>query len=411
MRRFAALLCLLFTLCGARTAQQLFEEAQGAYGRKDYPAYLVAMTELAALRPSHPVVVANHAGALALNGRADEAVRALQRIAAMRVAVDLADKDFDSLRGREDFRAIESALQALRGERISSASGSIRIPHRDLITEAITWDPKTRTFLVSAARKRKIYRLTPGGKMTELVGEKIWAVNGLGIDVRRRILWATSSPYERVEGFVKGRDEMDVALFAFHADSGALIARYNPPDDGRPHFFDDLTVAPDGTVFVSDSRGSLFRLTPGAGELERFAPSAALRSPQGSAWSDGILYVADYGGAIWAVDGATGDAARMALPEDFAPIGIDGLELHGGDLIAIQNGVQPNRVVRLTIGRPRTRVTSWKIVEMNHPLMDEPTIGTMVGRDFWFLAASQGGRFDAPEPRTLHDAVVLRIRL
>src|SRR6476619_6072267 len=107
MRRI--LLCSLAVLTLAatqKTAQQLYEDARAAYGRKDYPAYAAAMESLAALRPQHPIAIGGYAGALALSNRGPESVAQLERLLAMHVAPDLDDHDLDGIREREDFKAL-----------------------------------------------------------------------------------------------------------------------------------------------------------------------------------------------------------------------------------------------------------------------------------------------------------------
>jgi sugar lactone lactonase YvrE len=276
---------------------------------------------------------------------------------------------------------------------VTHSKVAFKVPGKDLITEAIAYDPKTNAFFVSAVHKRKILRVA-NGVAKDFVTANINGVNGLGVDTKRRILYATSMSYERVENFDK---DAKGELVAFDVDSGALKARYEAPADA---FLDDLTVAPDGTVYVSDSKGSVLRLHDG--RLTRFA--TGMRSAQGSAFGNGLLYVADYGGAIWAVDPRTGDAARLQLPDDFTAVGIDGLELAGNSLFAIQNGVTPNRVVRLDV--EGMRITRWEIFEMNHPDFDEPTIGAIARGGFYFIANSQGETISKGKPS--REAVVLR---
>src|SRR3954452_14781556 len=113
MRRALAAAALFFAFSlVAQTPQQLYQTAKAAYDRKDYPAYLAAMETLARLRPQHPLIRANYAGALALNGRAEESVAQLRRLIAMSVATDLTDHDFDALRSRDDFRDVEKSNEA-----------------------------------------------------------------------------------------------------------------------------------------------------------------------------------------------------------------------------------------------------------------------------------------------------------
>jgi sugar lactone lactonase YvrE len=399
MRKKWPVFLLFLSLCYAtKTPQQLYEEAKAAYDRKDFAAYAAVMSELRELRPSHPTVLFNYAGSLALTGRGDEAIAQLRRLAAMHLAMDLSDTDLDSIRQRAEFREIEQAMQETRTKRITHSVTAFRLP-KGLLTESIASDPTSRSFFVSSVRKRKILRVDANGKAHDFVTKDIWGVNGLGVDAKRRILYATSMPYDRVEGFDKNGGAKG-ALFAFDLGSGKVIGQYEAPPDT---FLDDLTVAPDGTVYVSNSQGSVLRLADG--KLTTFA--RGMRSAQGSAFGNGMLYVADYGGAIWAVDPRTGDAAKLQLPDDFAAVGIDGLDYHDGTLLAVQNGVQPNRVVRLTLDG--MRVSRAEILEMNHPDMDEPTIGVAARGAFYFIANSQGNTIAGGKEGREH--VVLKIPL
>jgi sugar lactone lactonase YvrE len=388
-----ALLLLLLTLVAAepKTPQQLATEARAAYDRKAWPEYLALNEQLAAALPDHPIVIFNHGGALALNGRPADAMRELQRLGAMELVLDLSDTDLDSLRSRDDFRAVEARMRAIAATPVAKSSIAFRIPSKELTTEAIAYDAKSGAFFVSSVKKRKIVRIARDGSITDFVTAGIWGSNGLGIDAKRRLLYATSTASERSDGYAK---EIDVALFAFDLDNGKLVAKYDAPKDGR-HYFDDLTVADDGTVYVSDASGAVYRLKDG--KLAEFAKG--MRAPQGSAIRGGALYVADYGGAIWSVDLRSGKTKALELPSDFAAVGIDGMEIYGDSLIAIQNGVNPHRVVRLTL--QGERVTAWQVLERNHPAMDEPTLGVVVGSNFYYVAASAGHK----------EAAVLRLPL
>lgn len=417
MRR--TLLCSLAVLALAaapKTTQQLFDDARAAYGRKDFPAYLEAMERLAALRPQHPLLVGGYAGALALNNRGQESVAQLQRLLAMHVAPDLDEHDLDGIREREDFKALGAHVRTLRATVIGAPAVAYRLPP-GLITESIAYDRKSGSFFVSSVRKRKILRIDGQGRIRDFVksgGRGLWGANGMGVDEKRRLLWTTSSAYDRCEGFQES-DLPDQALYAFNADSGAFVARYEAPKEDGPHAFDDLSVAPDGSVFVSDSTGMVFVLRQGARELQPLVGRGKMRSAQGSAvdWQHHLLYVSDYGSGIVAVDLTTGDVARLALPADFPAYGIDGLAIHGRTLFGVQNDVVPNRIVRIELTPDGFHVAAWRIVAMNQPLMDEPTIGVVARGAYFFLGASQGNKFDGRLPKAgeLHAAPVYRLPL
>ena len=407
--RAAVLTLFLAASAAAQTPQQLFQTARTAYDKKDFPAYLGAMEALVRLRPQHPIVRQNYAGALALNGRAEESVAEIRHLLAMSVATDLTDHDFDAIRQRDDFRAVEQDVEALRHKRISHASIRFRLP-KDLLTEAIAYDPKTKSFFVSANHPRKILRVDARGRLTDFVkpGDTFWGANGLAVDAKRRILWASSRAFIR-GGEIDKAHEHDNAVWAFNADTGEVLKHLVPPADADA--LDDLTLAPDGTLYVSDSQGAVLTLPPDGNELRVFVARGRIRSSQGETVHGRLLYVADYGGGVAVVDRATGDVTHLALPDDFPAYGIDGLAYANGWLFGVQNGVEPNRLVKLHLAPGGLRADRWEIVEMNHPLMDEPTIGVVAGSEYDFVAASQGNKFDRKKLDELHESIVMRVNL
>src|SRR5262249_50751236 len=107
--------------------------------------------------------------------------------------------------------------------------------------------------------------------------------------------------------------------------------------------------------------------------------------------------------------------ARLNVPPNAALNGVDGLVLAGGSLYAVQNGVQPNRVTRVDLSADGTTVTGARILLMNHPAFDEPTLAVAVDGFLYVNAASQGGRFQNEKkpitPDEMRDAVILKVPL
>src|SRR5258708_10621413 len=225
MRKALVLFALVAvsTLGQELTPQQLYDQAVAAHKRSDFPGYLASMEALATKRPGLPFIMFDYAGALALNGRPADAVAQLGKIADRMVVLDIGDHDLDSLRARDDFQAVARRFDDVRGKRISSSSIAFRIPQKDLITESIAYDPKTKSFFVSSVRKRKILRIDARGQVHDFVTHDLSATGGLAVDSERRVLWASSSVYDPVEGFDK-KYEDQTALFACNAGSGTLIA-------------------------------------------------------------------------------------------------------------------------------------------------------------------------------------------
>ena len=105
----------------------------------------------------------------------------------------------------------------------------------------------------------------------------------------------------------------------------------------------------------------------------------------------------------------------FAPPDDVTLLGIDGLACYGDDLIAVQNGVRPHRVVRFVVNAAADGVERAEVLEANHPRFEEPTLGTVVGDTYFYVANSPWNRFDRdgnlPEAATLKAPVILKIEL
>lgn len=377
-----------------------------AYQRGDFPAYQRAFEALAKVAPEHPMVLTRLASAYALNGRSTEAIGVLSHLADLGVWTDLAPAgDFATLVTAPAAAGLRLRLQSLRSAKTSSSEIAFRIPDSKLVPEGIAYDARTGAVLVSSQYERKIVRRagngTSGGAGTgstsDFVGpaqDGIWMVFGIAADAPRRLLWAASAAEETMQGATAG-DAGRSALFAFDLDSGRLRAKLGPAAGGDATF-DDVAVAPDGTAYVSDSsNGTIYAALPGTKTLTMILPPGQLGSPQGMALSaDGkILYVSDYGRGIFALDLRAGIVLRLRVPAASVLLGFDGLQRSGNCLIAVQNGVEPHRVVSLRLAGDGLGIEQVRVLEANTALLDEPTLGTITPDGFLYIANSQDGKF------------------
>jgi hypothetical protein len=68
---------------GIRESRRLQGEAREAYKARDFAMFLDRIQRASDLRPSHPTLLYYVAGGLALNGKHDEAIDVLARVASM----------------------------------------------------------------------------------------------------------------------------------------------------------------------------------------------------------------------------------------------------------------------------------------------------------------------------------------
>jgi sugar lactone lactonase YvrE len=410
-------LALLFgNLAQLRAQQDLAREARAAYDKADYATFLAKTLAASKLSPGDVWVLYNVACGQAITGKRAEAVKTLDTLVQRRVRFDVeAENDFASLRDSADFRKVSDRMKKLGDLRIAESAVAFRIPEKGLVPEGIAYDSKIRSFFVSSIRKRKIVRVAPDGTASDFVPsarDGLRGVLGMRVDPARRRLWACTRAMKHMEGFREGQ-KPESALVEFDVDSGRLVRERPLPVDPEPSACDDVALGPDGSVFVNDGEHArLYVLRPGATDLEVFVDNAELGQPQGFAVSDDgkTVYISNYWW-VMAVDAASRKLSAVTGPVDFPLNGIDGLAFSRGSLYAVQNGIKPHRVVRLTLSADGSRITAGRILEMNNPLFDEPTLGIVANGAFHYVANSQGGRFlkgDVPASEQ-REVVVLKV--
>jgi hypothetical protein len=368
------------------------QQAIQAYRAKNFSAYLENMLHARELRPEHPTIMYNLAGAYALNGKGSDALRLLGRVAQMGLIYPTDDEDFAAIKTSDEFRNIVQKFAANRTA-VSHSTPAFTLEEKGLVTEGIAYDPLTQTFYLSSVHKRKIVSVNARGEARDFSSAQdgLWSVLGMKVDARRRVLWVASAAMPQMMNFTEA-DRNHTGVFKYDLKSGRLLEKYLLPDTTREHVFGDLVIHPSGDVYVTDS------VTPGVYvigargmSLEPFAGPEPFVSPQGADFSaDGKkLFMSDYLLGLFVFDVKTKKLTRLEHPENISLYGLDGLYFYKGSLIATQNGTNPQRVVRLYLNPAQTRVERLELIESNNPACDEPTLGVISKGDFYFIANSQ----------------------
>lgn len=364
--------------------------------------------------PDHGGVLFRLARERALQGDAAGSIRDLGLAVATGLDLEIeAESAFLPLRNRRDFMdLLDRALDQRVVVRASTVA--FRAAERDLIPEGLAHDPVSGDFFLGSIHKRKIVRIGPDGKSRDFTTsgqDGLSEVLGMKVDAKRRLLWVVTAA-----GKAAGAQEGWSAAYAYDLGSGQVTRRY-PLNTGK-HFFNDLALAADGRVFLTDSEaGAVWRINPGQDALVPLVPARRLRYANGIALSadERRLYVADFASGISVVDPATGEVRPLPHPPDVSLHGIDGLYWHESGLIGVQNGAGTERIVRYRLSPDGSRVVALDVLESHNPLFAIPTTGVIVGGDFYYIANSLLDRID-PDGRLkpyarLEPAVVLKAPL
>src|SRR5262249_32971924 len=140
----------------------------------------------------------------------------------------------------------------------------------------------------------------------------------------------------------------------------------------------------------------IYVIRDGSTSLDTLVRAGPLVSPQGLAPDrDGRrVFVADYALGIVAVDRRTGAVERVPRPREVAANAVDGLVLHGDQLIGVQNGVTPNRVVAFALDASHSRIVGTRTLARDTTRIREPTHLVAVGDDILYVANGGFGMYD-----------------
>ena len=370
----------LILLCAAATLAEpiaVYDQALDAREHRDAQRFTQLTSQLLEYAPRSPPLRFLHAEALAMSGRTEPALAQLQWLATN--GYHYAFWERESFAGLP--AAAAAALRAAttkNGRPGGTVARVVRLDRDDLDPEGI--DALGQDWIVGSMTNGNLYRIDRSGATTVLwretaVGRRLFGVRH---DPQRNLVWACSN----------GRDDR-------HAQSELLrvaleppaVARWPVPDPAA--LCNDIAMLPDGAVALSDSqRGAVWRLDS-TGQWRQLAAPGTFGYPNGIAYQaeSRQLVVADLRG-LWTIDVAQGRVATIAEQSTFSG-GIDGLYAANGGLVAIQNGVRPERVLRIALSPGATKVTSMTVVATNLPHLAGMTTAAAARDKITVLAGSQ----------------------
>ena len=422
--------CVLVTALTLRVAIAFGQDEVGPYERyqrgmaaleaKDAPRALPDLEAAASVFRRDPDVLYALAKAKALTGDADGAIATLSRAVALGYGAG-ADTDpaFASLADadRPAFRALLPKIVA-NGRPLGSARVAFTLSEADLIPEGIAWDPGSRRLFVGSLARNKIVAISPDGRASDFVPsgrDGLRRVLGMKVDASRKSLWVCSAEADSPSPGGGRQATRASTLFRFDLATGKTLRKIPSPPGGT-HLFNDIALEKDGGLFLTDSEeGAVYRLRAGRETLEVFQAPGRFFYPNGIALSDDgrYLYVAHVlGVAAWEL--GNGRSFDLPTPEDVTIVGIDGLSFHRGGLVAIQNGMEPNRVAYFPLAPSLDRVTGERVLERGNRNFEIPTTGAVAGNSYYVIANSQLralGPEGVKDPEKRKPVVILEIDL
>lgn len=377
-------------------AQDHRREANQAYARGDYAGFTRALETALALNPASIATRYRLASGYARTAQPDKALDLLRELVAARIDYGMEnDSDFESLHELPEFRKLVAELAANTAPLINSTS-FYALQQLDLIPEGIAYDESTARLFFGSMRSGDIYVLDANNHLSKFATvdrEGKRCAIGMTVDLRRSRLWVVGTAFDMAENFDADAPTQS-GVFGFDLASGALEREYSI--EGADFGLNDVALGPQGELYAS---GSVLhrldedeqRLVPLQTSPELFGSNGVTAEPSGR-----TLFVSSYPVGIASIDLASGALRFLDAPENTSLYGIDGLYWHEGDLIGIQNGIQPWRLLRMSLNDDGTAVARVRVIEFANEAAT-PTTGAIIGDHIRYI-----GQGPAPEETPGH---------
>ena len=384
-------------------SRALYEQGKAAYKAGKFAEAAKDFSAMLALRPHSLRALYNFAACSAKAGNANDAIRALNAYADMGLIADVEhDSDFDALKDMPAFKAVLDKLHA-NGKPVGE-SKIIATLTEPFLAEGIAYDSVGKRFFISSVDQRKIVQIAADGTATDFVPsarDGLLGAFGMAIDPKRQLLWVATSGMPHARGLSE-LERRRVGAIAFSLLDGRQVARADilAKDQQTTGVIGDLALATDDMVYATDSvLPQIYAVSqptttkPGSFDWLRSEGFGSLQGMTTTPDGKGLI-VADYSMGLHFIDRATKAIQTIDFADGTTLLGIDGLYRAGNQLLAVQNGVAPQRILALTLDASGRTISSVKVLSANDPNIPEPSLGTVKGDEFCVVANAQWSRFN-----------------
>ncbi len=364
-----------------RPYSDLVAEAQAAFASEDFALAASRLDEAQAQRPYSLFLTRNRVLARFLSGDTAGALALASSVAARGLALDLPPTEaFNRLRSDPAFAEVLARFEENR-KPVGTARIAAEYPDTGLLPEAIV--KIGDDFLIGSVRTGGVFEATESElrKITQLDG----GVFDLASSTDGASVVAVANnqlAYEK-----RGERPAAAAFVTFDLASGSVRTRTEVEGDAA--LLGDVEAF-GAVMYATDSLTPRVLSLAGASKPETLAADPRFVNLQGLALDrkKRRLYVADYLTGLFVIDLKTKSVAPLANPSDAHLGGIDGLYLHQGDLIGVQNGTTPQRIVRIDLDGKGTTARKLTVLQQSLPEWNEPTHGIVDGDMFVYIATS-----------------------
>lgn len=274
---------------------------------------------------------------------------------------------------------------------LSLAAGDVAFSADTAYPEGVAWSAKQSTFFVSSVRHGTVGKVDMAGRYTPFITDaQLVSTLGLALDAQRNTLWVAIGDLGGSTRSGPATQGKLAAVAAYDASTGQRRAYHalGQLHEGA-HVANDLTLDPQGNVYVTDSFSPVIYRIDTQGKASVFARSDRFT---GEGFNlNGIVYHPD--GFLLVNKHNSGELFRVSLknPQQIDAValpqalkGADGMVLRGPGRLSVVQNSGADRTLDLV------STDGWKsatIAREQKSVLSFPTTAAAVGKDLYVLNA------------------------
>ncbi len=382
--------------------QQLLKMAGETGKNEQYARQEVVLKRLVALRPYNPDLKFALIKAYALQDKKTEAYNDLLELQKAGLSYPIGNLEgFDNIKETKVFNYIEDGMLSNakpfgEGSQVFAVSDD----YSGMLFENMVYDPNAERFLLGSVRAGVIYEYSEKNGFKEFINPSNpatgpWGIIDIAIDTEADLLWTASATMPHYTGTTQANFG-NAMVSKFKLSSGELINNFAMAKSTEPMLFSHLHVtAGQNLYFTNVFNSDVFKVAKDSEQVEPMFTLTGLNSIKAITTNtdETILYVSDFELGLFVVNLETKQTAPLMRDQSGFFAGINDLFYDEGDLVAIQSGVQPARLMRYVLEQGLILKNMFPI-EASHPSFKALGNGTLVGDHIYYAANSQWAKLD-----------------
>lgn len=381
---------------------QLLQVADGTLKKDELKRHLIVWQRIAQLQPNNPEFQFELAKAYALLDEKTGAYNALVKLQNAGLSYQIeGDESFEKIQGTKVYDYIVNGMKdnaSAYGE--GTVVATVDDSFSGMLFENLVYDQDNNRFLLASIRSGEIYQIDENDDFSPFISDANaekgpWGAVDMVISQDNQSLWVASASMPQYNG-VSEQNLGSAMISQYRLSDGELKKRFKLDDLKAPKLITALHVGQNGNLyFLSLFEQTIYQLKPESDKPEKIIELPGLTAIKAitSNADDSYLYVADFEKGLHVIDVANQKVGNMDPKGERYFTGISDIFFVDGDLIGIQSGVSPARVMRFDLAQELMVKMSFP-VEASHEAFVTLGNGTLVDDSVYYVANSQWGKMD-----------------